>query len=188
MVVAAWEDCDDNNASIQGGANGGAEACPGVDCSQILLDGYDTGDGIYWIDPEGTGAFEAYCDMTTDGGGWTLIESYDFAYRNDYSLKAFSIDFPRNATTPGWDDHRLSLTNMDAVIGISSQVHSRCHRDYVHHKMITSLLISLITDTLSSSIDSNGSNPYLEGRIRGYDVQSLNLWFYGEYTRLLSAY
>ena len=35
----------------------------------ILDDGYSTGDGTYWIDPDGTGAFEVYCDMTTDGGG-----------------------------------------------------------------------------------------------------------------------
>ena len=67
-------DCDDTDPTVWD-AGGGSETCASTSCKTILQDGFAQAgdDGNYWINPDGTGAFEVYCDMTTDDGGWTMI-------------------------------------------------------------------------------------------------------------------
>lgn len=88
-IVEPTEECDDgNNADGDGcsascvAAYGLAEKKPGTSCKDILAvnAGAKLGDGVYWLDPDGSGgaaAYRVWCDLTSAGGGWTLAAKVD---------------------------------------------------------------------------------------------------------------
>lgn len=179
-ITCGGLDCDDTDAGVFPDINGGC--AQGESCFDILSSGLSQGDGIYTIDLDGFGvgvdSFDVFCDMSTDGGGWTVIESYDIAYASIYNHAPFAVtDLPRNESNVNWDDFRLGKSKMDVLIANASQFHARCHRDYAssYNDYIFADIDLIVYDYTGFYTQSNGSNPQnMSCMVRGYSCLNYN--------------
>ncbi len=71
---AATETCDGADEDCDGdtdeGLYGLGADCAAADCADVLAVDSSAGDGEYWVDPDGVGALEVWCDMSASDGPW----------------------------------------------------------------------------------------------------------------------
>ena len=95
-------------------------------CAELYNFGYKSS-GVYTIDPDGSGAFDVFCDQRTAGGGWTVFQkrldgSVNFYlgwadYKNGFGNLSgefwLGLDKLHRLTISDWNKLRVDLADTD---------------------------------------------------------------------------
>ncbi|HYO54621.1 fibrinogen-like YCDxxxxGGGW domain-containing protein [Archangium sp.] len=155
-----------------------ASSCVQSSCKSWLVANPAASSGVYTVDPDGNGPivpFKVFCDMTTAGGGWTVIEKSP--YGNAVG-SAFHHDVPVNESSPELSRHRVSKTRMVALKSISTDMRIDCRgKDY----LVTAAGNLFSGQGGPSSCENSAGILYKEASLKGRVVTNKEIctWFMG---------
>ncbi|NOY26141.1 MAG: hypothetical protein GXP62_09745 [Oligoflexia bacterium] len=92
---------DDSGVGTGTGTSTSTLTGASTSCLAILSANPDATDGVYTIDPDDDGpiaAVDTFCDMSTDGGGWTLVHKNDQSGSDDRTDDGFNQAALQSAT------------------------------------------------------------------------------------------
>jgi hypothetical protein len=134
---------DDNHARIGTvenatgvvGSAGSTEEAAATSCKAILDARPGVPDGLFWVNPDGAGAaLRVWCDMGTDGGGWTPVAMANASsYVNNWNaggslIRLLQLDGNTYQNDIASNAH-MSRDDMDAIG--ASEVRVRTSQEHV---------------------------------------------------------
>jgi hypothetical protein len=100
------------------GADGSSAGSAAESCKTLHKEFPNLGDGIYWLNPAGgsnANAFQAPCNMTRDGGGWTM--GVKMWYQNGMNGNTGAVGSISDALALKGNAWKLSDAQIKAIIG-----------------------------------------------------------------------
>jgi len=193
-------DSDRAAASVLTCPLGLTETCAAPSCAAILDADGSSGDGTYWVDFDGSGAFEIYCDMTTDGGGWVVLwqigspyplnestggasgsvqEAYNLRWGLDGTATTTTID--ELSTTGDWSEPRTwALTFAEWQVGSDSQGFRYWeYSGTFNDSAIVGTCAETTRDSWMSASTCSDSRTCTTVPGIGYDTASVDGWYIG---------
>jgi len=129
IMLPAYQGAYHAKQTVASYGDGSTSANASTSAYKIKTDFPASADGIYWIknaNINGGAAFKIYADMTTDGGGWTLImcnaSNAGWTYANAISLNTTAPSINSNYSIIGWADYiKKSASGFQYMIDANSR-------------------------------------------------------------------